>query len=201
MNEERQKIVKYTSEVLFTYGFNTVTMDTIAQGLRMSKKTLYKYFSSKEDLLDAVIDMVTENIRIQVEDVINSNMNAIEKLISVLKVVIKSLSKLNPDYLQFMNAKGFRQWEKIENFRKQIVAKNYAKIMEQGKTEGLVEDKPTVILLTGAYGIVKSIVNPEFVLNNNFSFETAAKYAIGMVVNACATEKGKQLFNKLSKGI
>ncbi len=201
MNEERQNIVKYTSEVLFTYGFNTVTMDTIAQGLRMSKKTLYKYFSSKEDLLDAVIDMVTENIRIQVENALISDMNAIEKLISVLKVVIKSLSKLNPDYLQFMNAKGFRQWEKIENFRKQIVAKNYAKIMEQGKLEGLVEDKPTVILLTGAYGIVKSIVNPEFVLNNNFSFETAAKYAIGMVVNACATEKGKQLFNKLSKGI
>lgn len=201
MNEERQNIVKYTSEVLFTYGFNTVTMDTIAQGLRMSKKTLYKYFGSKEELLDAVIDMVTEDIRIKVEEIINSDINAIEKLFSVLRVVIKSLSRLNPDYLQFMNAKGFRHWEKIENFRKQIVAKNYAKIIEQGKSEGLVEDKPTIILITGAYGVVKSIVNPEFVLNNNFSFETAAKYAIGMVINACATERGKQLFNKLSKGL
>ena len=201
MKEEKENIVKYTSEILFTFGFNTVTMDSIAQGLRMSKKTLYKYFTSKEDLLDAVIEMVTQKLKVRIETVINSELNAIEKLFNVLKIVIETLSRLNPDYLQFMNAKGFRQWEKIENFRKQIVAKNYAKIIEQGKSEGLVEDKPTIILITGAYGIVKSIVNPEFVLNNNFSFETAAKYAIGMVINACATEKGKQLFNKLSKGL
>jgi AcrR family transcriptional regulator len=201
MKEEKENIVKYTSEILFTFGFNTVTMDSIAQGLRMSKKTLYKYFTSKEDLLDAVIEMVTQKLKVRIETVINSELNAIEKLFNVLKIVIETLSRLNPDYLQFMNAKGFRQWEKIENFRKQIVAKNYAKIIEQGKSEGLVEDKPTIILITGTYGIVKSIVNPEFVLNNNFSFETAAKYAIGMVINACATEKGKQLFNKLSKGL
>jgi len=201
MEIEKHNIVKYTSEVLFTYGFNMITMDTIAQGMRISKKTLYKYFSSKEELFESVIDMITENIRVKIEEIINSDKNAIEKLVNVLGVVIKSLSKLNPDYLQFINAKGFRYWEKIEEFRKQIVAKNYSKIIEQGKIEGLIEDKPTVILLTGAYGIVKSIVNPEFILNNNFSFETAAKYAIGLVINACATEKGKKLFNKLSKGI
>ncbi len=201
MIEERQNIIQYTSKVLFTYGINSLTMDTIAQGLRMSKKTLYKYFSSKEDLIDAVIEQIMANIKSNVEQVIVSNVNAIEKLFNVLKIIVQSLGRLNPDYLQFLNAKGFRHWEKIENFRRQIVAKNYIKIIEQGKLEGFIEDKPTIILITGAYGIVKSIVNPEFVLNNNFSFESAAKYAIGLVINACATEKGKQLYNKLSEGI
>ena len=37
-------------------GFSKVTLDEIATELGMSKKTLYKYFEDKEDLLRAGIE-------------------------------------------------------------------------------------------------------------------------------------------------
>ncbi len=201
MNDEKTKILNYSYEILFKYGFNNATMDTIAQGLKISKKTLYKHFKSKDQLIDSVIDLLTQNILKQIEAAIAEDKNAIEKLTELLKIVIKSFSKINLDYFQFLNAKGFAHWEKIENFRQQVIATKYTQIIEQGKKEKLIEDKPTVILMTAAYNIVKSIVNPQFVLSNNLSFESAAKYAISMVVGACATEEGKRLFNKLTEGM
>lgn len=201
MDNEKTKIINYSYDILFKYGFNNVTMDTIAQGLKISKKTLYKYFKSKDELIDNVIDLLTQSILKKIETIIAEDKNAIEKLTELLKIIIKTFSKINLDYFQFLNAKGFAHWEKIENFRQQVIATKYSQILEQGKKEKLIEDKPTIILMTGAYSIVKSIVNPQFVLSNNLSFESAAKYAINMVIGACATEEGKALFNKLTKGI
>ena len=53
--KEKEKISNYSQEVFFKSGFYKITMDEIAQGLRVSKKTIYKYFPSKHILLETVV--------------------------------------------------------------------------------------------------------------------------------------------------
>jgi len=53
---KRQLIIKSATTLFLKHGFNTVSMDKIAQAAPVSKATLYKYFSSKDYLLAAVID-------------------------------------------------------------------------------------------------------------------------------------------------
>ena len=48
----REKIIELISEKFFREGFSRTTMDEIATDLHMSKKTIYKFFSSKEELLN-----------------------------------------------------------------------------------------------------------------------------------------------------
>ena len=50
--KEKEKIANYSKDVFFKSGFYKITMDEIAQGLRMSKKTIYKYFPSKKILFE-----------------------------------------------------------------------------------------------------------------------------------------------------
>ena len=54
--KEKEKISNYSQEVFFKSGFYKITMDEIAQGLRISKKTIYKYFPSKKNLLEAIVN-------------------------------------------------------------------------------------------------------------------------------------------------
>ena len=60
---------KHTSpctEMFLTFGFKSVTMDDIARKLGVSKKTLYTYYSNKEELVRACVfdffNYVTEEI-------------------------------------------------------------------------------------------------------------------------------------------
>ncbi len=55
-NTKRQNIIKGATVLFLKHGFHTVSMDKVAQAAPVSKATLYKYFSSKDYLLAAVID-------------------------------------------------------------------------------------------------------------------------------------------------
>ncbi len=55
-NSKRQNIIKGATVLFLKHGFQTVSMDKVAQAAPVSKATLYKYFSSKNYLLAAVID-------------------------------------------------------------------------------------------------------------------------------------------------
>ena len=45
--EEKDKILDLTEEKIFREGFYKTTMTEVAESLSMSKKTIYKYYPSK----------------------------------------------------------------------------------------------------------------------------------------------------------
>ena len=66
---KRQSIIKGATTLFLKHGFNTVSMDKVAQSAPVSKATLYKYFDSKNDLLAAVIDELCGSLWQTMEDV------------------------------------------------------------------------------------------------------------------------------------
>ena len=51
----RQKIIDAAYEQIWRAGFNRTSLDTIAARADVTKRTLYSYFRSKDDLLAAVL--------------------------------------------------------------------------------------------------------------------------------------------------
>ena len=70
---KRQSIIKGATTLFLKHGFNTVSMDKVAQSAPVSKATLYKYFASKNDLLAAVIDELCGSLWQTMEDVPNDS--------------------------------------------------------------------------------------------------------------------------------
>ena len=56
----KEEIVKRALNDFMQYGFKTFTMDDLANKMGMSKKTLYEYFPSKNDLVEATLDYALE---------------------------------------------------------------------------------------------------------------------------------------------
>nr|WP_231374061.1 TetR/AcrR family transcriptional regulator [Aureivirga marina] len=54
--------------MFLNFGFKSVTMDDIAKELGISKKTIYKYFGNKEEL----VDESTEYVHVQINNIITS---------------------------------------------------------------------------------------------------------------------------------
>jgi AcrR family transcriptional regulator len=53
--ERRQALIRVAEDVFLAQGYAAANMDDVARGARMSKKTLYQLFSSKEALFEAVM--------------------------------------------------------------------------------------------------------------------------------------------------
>ena len=75
----KDKIIKKATDMFLKLGFKSVTMDDIAGEMCISKKTIYKYFSNKEKLIEEGTEVVHQNIHRLMEEVISQNHNAIKE--------------------------------------------------------------------------------------------------------------------------
>ena len=73
----KDKIIKKATDMFLRLGFKSVTMDDIACEMCISKKTIYKYFSNKEMLIEEGTEVVHQKIHTLMDDVVAKNYNAI----------------------------------------------------------------------------------------------------------------------------
>jgi len=80
----KEKIIKKSEELFLTLGFRNVTMDDIATGLGISKKTIYAHFSNKTELVSAVTFSVLEYIYKGIEQIKKNAINTIIIIVFIL---------------------------------------------------------------------------------------------------------------------
>ncbi|MFO7526034.1 MAG: TetR/AcrR family transcriptional regulator [Ignavibacteriaceae bacterium] len=194
--EEQKKIIEHTEEKFFRDGFYKTTMDEIASELRMSKKTIYKFFPSKDELVHTIVKYFMHRMKSKIVPALQSDKNAIEKLGDLINILAKASEKISAARLDELKRHYPSLWNEIDNFRTEMMFGNITKVIDQGKKEGLFLDYPTSIIMNVLVASVRSIVNPDFVLNNDFSIIEAARYAFRIVISGILTEKGKKEFNK-----
>ena len=194
--EEQTKIIEHTEEKFFRDGFYKTTMDEIASELRMSKKTIYKFFPSKDDLVHAIAKFFMNRMKNTILPALNSDKNAIEKLGDLIKILAKASEKISAVRMEELKRHYPSMWNEIDNFRTEMMFGNITRVIDQGKKEGLFADYPTNIIMNVLVASVRSIVNPDFIMNNNYSIIEAARYAFKIVISGILTDKGKKEFNK-----
>ncbi len=199
--EEKEKILEFTEEKLFSHGFYKTTMAEISSELRMSKKTIYKYFPSKLDLVDAIANRFTERMKGKVVPLLESDKNAVEKIIGLISLLSKTAAKIGDKIFAELKIHFPTVWQRVDKFRTDMMYANLSKVIDQGKSEGLIEDYPTPLIMNILVNAVRSTVNPEFILNNNFSMKVAAQTTFKIILNGILTEKGKEQFVKSMKEI
>jgi AcrR family transcriptional regulator len=82
----KEKIIKKATDMFLKLGFKSVTMDDIACEMCISKKTIYKYFSNKEKLIEEGTEVIHQKIHSLMEEVVSKNFNAIEENFEMRKM-------------------------------------------------------------------------------------------------------------------
>jgi len=63
----RQKILEGAADILDSGQYSALTVDALARSLRMSKSTLYKYFTSKEDVIVEIVREACDETDAEIE--------------------------------------------------------------------------------------------------------------------------------------
>ena len=194
--EEKDQIIEQIEEKLFKEGFYKTTMDDVASELGMSKKTIYKFFPSKDDLVMAIAKHFMNVMKSKIVPALNTHKNAIEKLAELINILATAAEKVSPKRMDEIRKYFPNLWNEIDSFRTKMMFGNITKVIDQGKSEGLFIDYPTTIIMNILVASIRNIVNPDFILNNNFSIIEAARYAFKIIIGGIVTEKGKKVFNQ-----
>jgi AcrR family transcriptional regulator len=88
-----REILAAARQVLEQRGLEAMTMEEIAAAAGVAKGTLYLYFQSKDDLIQALITLVAENILKDLEAALQAPGMPSEKLRRVVSVLLEYLNR------------------------------------------------------------------------------------------------------------
>jgi len=91
----KDRYVTKVYELFRKKGLN-FTMDDIAFDLKITKKTLYNNFNSKDELMRTVMEHVIEDIEFKINISLNQGKNAIEALYHSSGMMNKTLEEMGP---------------------------------------------------------------------------------------------------------
>jgi AcrR family transcriptional regulator len=97
----KDKIIKKASDMFLKLGFKSITMDDIANEMCISKKTIYKYFSNKELLVEESTAMIHKELHETIDTILKMNHTAIEENFRIRKMfgeMFKSSADSSPVY-------------------------------------------------------------------------------------------------------
>lgn len=201
MDEEKQKILDGSTKVFMQEGFYKTPMDEIAKRLRISKKTIYKYFESKEILVKEVVHNFLLQNKSIIQDILDSDDDAVTKAFNLFQHLGKILLNIRNKWLEDIQGHYQSLWKEIDEFRTKMMLANISRLINQGKNEGYIVDYPTDIIVMFFVSSIRGIINPDFIIQRKLEPESIMKPTINLLMNAILTEKGKEFFNKLQPGV
>ena len=173
-NPVRQRILAFATEKFLREGFTKVTIEEIASELAISKKTFYKFFSDKDDLLDHVMEGVLARVRTKFARILGSETNFIEKLSATMLFLAQEVSRFGRPMQVDLQRHAPEIWRRMETFRRQRITHHLSRLLDQGMKEGLVRSEINQRLFLLSYlGAVERIVQPSVLIEESFSAREA----------------------------
>jgi AcrR family transcriptional regulator len=135
----KAEIIQAARSLFQTKDFDNTTMQDVMEVLGIAKGTIYHYFKSKEELLEAVIvDMGDESIERMQAVIQDAQGNALEKFKYLIQA--GNISAENDAILEHLHSSGNRDMHVrllADALLKQ--APLYAKLIQQGIDEGIFQ--------------------------------------------------------------
>jgi len=198
--EDKQRIIDVASLRFRELGISKVTLDEIASELGMSKKTMYKFFPSKEVLLTDVVHGVMSTLRARVESTVASNKPFAEKASELLAHLGRVIGTTSKQFLVDLQRFSPGLWKEMEEFRRQRILTNIRAIFVQAKEEGVFRKDLNVDLFILVFlNSVQNIVSPQVLAEQSFSMEEALRGIFRIILEGAMTDEARKhshLFEK-----
>lgn len=166
------EIITGLIDFLQTNSLAASNMDDIALGLNKSKATLYKYFTSKEAMVDALVMYKVEEISKFVLILNNENIPFIDRYEQSFALLLSHIGVITNDFLQDLKEVFPEIYAKIELLI-QLAAHELAKYYQKGMDLGLFNNLNAMLLSQNDFVFFRTLTDPDFLKANHLSMQQA----------------------------
>ena len=147
---KKEKIIKEAYRQFTANGYADTKIDDIATSLKMSKKTIYTIFRTKEDLFVEVVVSKVDNFEKRVNTIYEDSKNILEKVVSYIETVYLHTVEVTLGTLS--DALGEREQikERMVDYLNIAVFSRLKSLLDQAEEEGLMKleiDKESTLMM------------------------------------------------------
>ncbi len=95
---KRQRILEEARELFFALGYESTTLDAIAEGLKVTKPFIYSYFKNKSEILSAICEIGIRSSLEALDEPLATNLPPRQKLRLIVEAVTSIVIK-NQKYI------------------------------------------------------------------------------------------------------
>jgi AcrR family transcriptional regulator len=196
--DNRERIIEGAAELFRTYGIKSVTMDSLATHLGISKRTIYEVFIDKDELLKGVLGWMAERQKETINRVLDESENAIVAIFRLLEISSDHFQMMSPafqaDIKKFHNEVDLTNTDKYEipDYRDNI------KVITRGIKEKLFRKNLNPEIVNKCmYNMARSIMDDGLYPFEYFSRREVIRNVIINYLRGISTAEGVDLINKL----
>lgn len=194
-DEKFLDILMKVKDLFLEFGLRSLSMDDISRKLVISKKTLYQYVSSKEDLVEKIFQLAEYESDKFYNTPCPEGLNAIDVLLEASRFVSKEMKRFNP-VITFDLMKYYPTiFNNHLNAKRELV---YSKIFEnihQGIAEEIYRENLNADMIAKIYvNNLVSMHQAEFLVRNNITFAMVFEVMFENHIRAIANRKGLDYF-------
>lgn len=195
--ETKDRIRSKAHELFIRYGIRSVSMDDIAAHLGMSKKTLYQYFSDKDELVDAAVDVEIKRGQHDCMRCFSKAQDAVAEIFLTMENIVEQFRKMNPTViydLEKFHHNAYRKFLKHKNeFLLEVIRKN----IERGIQEELFRKEINADIISRfRLESLMIVFNAEIFPPRKYNLATVTIEIIEHYLYGLATIKGHKLILK-----
>lgn len=174
--DKKYEIIEQAYKRFMEEGIRSVTMDSLASDLSMSKRTLYENFINKEELVFEVVNLHIQNELKTTKEIIENYPKPLSQLLKIGKHAMEVFSEMKI-VLATELAKFYPEaWKLVENFLCDFVFGVMRENIENGIKTGIFRKETDAILMSRLYvNSIEKIFTDDLQLPNNYELRNIFK--------------------------
>ena len=198
-NQSKEHILEQGFETLSREGVRFFTVESLAGHLGMSKKTIYKFFPTKEILIEKIVGFFTGMVKRKFQLVVESDENPVVKFNKMMDFIMQKIDHISMDKAMEIKIRYPQVWHLVEQFRLDL-RQYIAAIFKEAQDKGLAKSDIDMDVVATIYmNIINSTFQPEFFLKNNLAPVDTIRLFIKIVTEGLFTSDGVEVMKKCNE--
>lgn len=198
--EPKHRILHGAQELFFKYGIKSVTMDDIAKHLGISKKTIYQFYSDKDDIVHSLMEVKLKEDEVEFRADAEKAQNIIEEVFLHTKRLNHIFSNINPNIFYDLQKFHPKSWALFKTFKEKCIQQIVETALEKGKEQGLVRKEiNTKIIAKLRMEEIEMGFNPVLFPPDKYKMAEVQVTFIEHFLYGVCTLKGHKLINKYNE--
>lgn len=195
--EPKERISAKAEELFMQFGIRSVSMDDIAHSLGMSKKTLYQYYTDKDELVYAMIESHIRDMQQDCESCREQANDAIHEIFITMERIVDELSNMNPMVLYDLEKFHHKAFLHFKEHKDKYLVKIVRNNIEWGISQGLYRENVNVDVMS-KYRMESMMIpfNVTVFPPGKYNLATISEMIIENFIYGLATIKGHQLIQQ-----
>lgn len=193
----KERILEKAEDLFIRHGIKRITMDDIATHIGISKKSIYQYFTDKNELVAVIFEKHIDQSRTDCLQDIEKADNAIHEVVVGSETFCASMQSMNRHVLFDLEKYHPDVYKRFIEFKNDFLYKTIYQNLERGIREGLYRNDLNLPVIA-KFRLLNLLLpmNGEIFPDHSFSFVEVERELVTHYLNGIATLEGLVLLNQ-----